>query len=30
VAEAVDRALELLGGLPHRIVHGDSHPGDAL
>jgi aminoglycoside phosphotransferase (APT) family kinase protein len=30
VAEAVDHALALLKALPHRIVHGDSHPGNVL
>jgi aminoglycoside phosphotransferase (APT) family kinase protein len=30
VAAAVDRALVQLAGVPHRIVHGDSHPGNVL
>jgi predicted trehalose synthase len=30
VAAAIDRALELLAGVPQRIVHGDSHPGNVL
>jgi Ser/Thr protein kinase RdoA (MazF antagonist) len=27
---AIERALETLGAAPHRIVHGDSHPGNVL
>jgi hypothetical protein len=30
VLPAVDRALATLGAAPHRIVHGDSHPGNVL
>jgi hypothetical protein len=30
VALAVEHALEMLRGKPHRIVHGDSHPGNVL
>jgi hypothetical protein len=30
VAPAVERALRRLGDAPHRIVHGDSHPGNVL
>jgi hypothetical protein len=27
---AIERALATLGAAPHRIVHGDSHPGNVL
>jgi aminoglycoside phosphotransferase (APT) family kinase protein len=30
VLPAVDGALATLGAAPHRIVHGDSHPGNVL
>ena len=30
IVPAVDRALATLGAAPHRIVHGDSHPGNVL
>jgi hypothetical protein len=30
IADAVERALAALGGLPVRPVHGDSHPGNVL
>jgi aminoglycoside phosphotransferase (APT) family kinase protein len=30
ILPAVDRALAALGAVPHRIVHGDSHPGNVL
>jgi hypothetical protein len=30
VLPAVDRALATLGAAAHRIVHGDSHPGNVL
>jgi aminoglycoside phosphotransferase (APT) family kinase protein len=30
ILPAVDRALTTLGAAPHRIVHGDSHPGNVL
>jgi len=30
ILPAVDHALATLGAAPHRIVHGDSHPGNVL
>jgi aminoglycoside phosphotransferase (APT) family kinase protein len=30
VGAAVEHALAALRGVPHRIVHGDSHPGNVL
>jgi aminoglycoside phosphotransferase (APT) family kinase protein len=30
VLPAIERALATLGAAPHRIVHGDSHPGNVL
>lgn len=30
IVPPVDRALATLGAAPHRIVHGDSHPGNVL
>jgi len=30
VAPAIQRALRRLGDAPHRVVHGDSHPGSVL
>ena len=30
IVPAIERALATLGAAPHRIVHGDSHPGNVL